>query len=226
MFSADPVRLSARDAFTPSLDDLKRRRSELGQRVARLNEVRDRLRQAETDEADALAAIGHLGRAEATAAKQWAAAGAVGDMPAINYETRADLTRRLAVAAAQAEAARSADADVEAKIAAASREGAQLASSIAAVARSALVEQFNGERAELDLLVTDVRMRTAATLGMIALLREQAAALQSADRLDEARPILVTLEGIVDMHLDVAPSVVEVTAATPAWAARYEELVR
>lgn len=215
------------DTTRDPLTALKLRRADLGEQIAGLHEQRTRLRDAETAERDAQAALDVLGRAEVDAIRGWASSGSPGPAPNGDPERRAALTRDLVVAQAAAEAARGAIGDVDQEQADVSREAANLAVQIEMAAVAEMVARFGAELAEVQAGAADLRSAIARVLAISVALFEWADHHEDRGRPEDAQRIRRALQPLLGaVKVDVGPTVAEVHAFKAAHAEHFEGLLR
>ena len=209
------------------LEILKAHRGVLNGHLVRLQGERNRLREAETAETEALKAIGDLGRAEVAAIRKWASTGSSDPAPGLDAAMRAELTTNLVAAQAAAEAARAAIGDVDQELAAVSREAAGLARQIEGAAVAELITVFNTELADVQAGAAELRSGIARVMAVTVALFEQADRHEDRGRTEDAQRIRRALQPLLGaVKVDVGPTVAEVHAFKAAHAEHFEGLLR
>ena len=210
-----------------SLDHLLAQRASIAGSLSTSMESRERLTQAEREEATCLAEIGALGKREADAMSDWAKSLCPGEPPQLDMKARQRLAERLAQAQAQAEAARGAIVDVDAEQRRLSNELSSVNDQIDVAAFDALAVTHAEELALFDAFVArHVRPKLARLLALHAFIVERAQLHQASGRDEAARPLFHRAEGLsrARAEFDFAPSAGEVLARVETWSRRYSEL--
>jgi hypothetical protein len=207
------------------LAELKIERTKLASESQRLAGISARLIDAQKAESEALAAIGALGAAEIAEMTKWASEGAVGDPPKPDMEKRAELAKALAEAQAQAVAAQSATADIEAQQATNRQAIETLEPQIHGACHDAMQQELEGSLAELQKVAEQSRTLKAKLHGLRVWFANEARRLQTAGQTDLSMPYFQRAEALSKTKLPETEALVsDVDAAALSWAQRFSEL--
>jgi len=209
------------------LETLKAQRSALNGAVVRLQGERNRLREAETAETEALKAIGELGRDEVDVIRAWASSGSPSPAPRGDPERRAALTRDLVVAEAASAAARGAGAGVDKELVDITREAANLAEQIEMAAVAEMIDRFGTELADVQAGAAELRSAMARVLAISVALFERADRHEDHGRVDAAMRLRRAAQPLLGaVKIDVGPTNGEVAGFSAAHAEHFEGLLR